>query len=396
MSQKVIAINAGSSSLKFQLFEMPEETIVIKGLFERIGLDDHIQFSYSTDAGKGKSEVPGRTHDDAVKFLLHFLLEQKIIADLKEIVGVGHRIVHGGEMFKKSSLVGAEELKAIKDLGHLAPLHNPVNAIGIEAFEKDLPGCPQVAVFDTSFHQTMEPANYIYPIPYKYYQEDSIRRYGFHGTSHQFVSQEAAKLMGKPLEDSKIVVCHLGNGASCCGVKNGQSIVTSMGFTPLAGLMMGTRCGDIDPSIIPFLEKEKGMTPDEIATMMNNQSGFLGVSELSSDSRDIEDAAKEGHEKAQLAEAIFTTRVRQTIGAYAAEMGGIDAIVFTAGIGENAPGIREESVKGLEFLGAKLDTAKNSVRGTVEISTDDSAVKIYMIPTNEEVMIARDTFALIK
>lgn len=396
MTQKVIAINSGSSSLKFQLFEMPEEKIIIKGLFERIGLEDHIQFSYTTDSEKGKNEVPGRTHEDAVGFLLEFLISNNIIEDLKEIVGVGHRVAHGGEAFKKSSLVGDHELQMIRDLSRLAPLHNPVNVTGIEAFEKELPGCPQVAVFDTSFHQTMAPVNYIYPIPYNYYKEDGIRRYGFHGTSHQFVAQEAADLLGKPIETVKIVSCHLGNGASICGIKEGKSVITSMGFTPLAGLMMGTRCGDIDPSILPFLQKERNMSPDDITKMMNSQSGFLGISELSSDTRDIEEAAQAGNEQAQLAEAIFTTRVRQTIGAYAAEMGGLDAVIFTAGIGENAPYVREASVKGLEFLGIQLSAEKNHSRGTVEINTEDSPVKVYVIPTNEELMIARDTFQLIK
>ncbi|MGX7204264.1 acetate/propionate family kinase [Enterococcus pingfangensis] len=394
MNKKIMAINSGSSSLKFQLFQMPEEELLVKGLFERIGLEEEMIFSYSINDMKVKTVVKGKTHEAAIDFLLQFLLEKKIMGSLQELSGVGHRVAHGGEKFKHSSLIDMTALQQIKDLAKLAPLHNPVNAIGIEAFQKDLPDCPQIAVFDTSFHQTMAPKNYVYPLPYRFYEEDSIRRYGFHGTSHQFVATEAAKELGKPLESLKIISCHLGNGASICGVKEGKSVITSMGFTPLAGLMMGTRCGDIDPSIIPFLQYEKNLSASEVEVILNNESGFKGVTGFSSDTRDIMSQAEIGNEKAQLALDMFTSRVKQTIGAYAAELGGVDVLIFTAGIGENSAEIREMICENLAFLGIQIDQEENQ-KNNKKISSSESAVQVLVVETNEELMIARDTFNLI-
>lgn len=388
-----MAINSGSSSLKFQLFQMPEEELLVKGLFERIGLEEEMDFSYSINDTKVKTTVKGKTHDAAINFLLQFLLEKKILTSLQELSGVGHRVAHGGEIFKQSSLIDSKALQQIKDLAKLAPLHNPVNVLGIEAFQKDLPECPQIAVFDTSFHQTMAAKNYVYPLPYHFYEEDSVRRYGFHGTSHQFVANEAAKVLEKPLKSLKIVSCHLGNGASVCGIKDGQSVITSMGFTPLAGLMMGTRCGDIDPSIIPFLQNEKNLSADEMEAILNGESGFKGVTGFSSDTRDIMSQADAGNGRAQLALEMFTGRVKQTIGAYAAELGGIDVLIFTAGIGENSAKIREMVCENLSFLGIKIDPQRNQQKER-NISGKDSTVQILVVETNEELMIARDTFNL--
>lgn len=394
MASKIMSINAGSSSLKFQLFEMPEETLLVKGLFERIGLEDEMIFSYSMKDAKVKTSVKGKNHEAAVDFLLQFLLERGIVTSLDELSGVGHRVAHGGEDFKKSSLVNQDALRKIKDLSKLAPLHNPVNVVGIEALQKDLPDCPQVAVFDTSFHQTMEAKNYVYPLPYRFYEEDSVRRYGFHGTSHQFVAAEAADYLKKPLESLKIISCHLGNGASICGIKDGKSVITSMGFTPLAGLMMGTRCGDIDPSIIPFLQNEKNLSASEVDKLMNAESGFKGVTDFSSDTRDIISEAKKGNERAKLALDMFAGRVKQTIGAYAAELNGVDALIFTAGIGENSSVIREMICEDMTFFGIHIDRNKNQ-QNAKNISSEDSATQVMVIETNEELMIVRDTFDLI-
>lgn len=394
LNKKIMAINSGSSSLKFQLFQMPEEKLLVKGLFERIGLEEEMIFSYSLNDTKVKTIVKGSSHDAAINILLQFLLEKKILTNLKELSGVGHRVAHGGEKFVQSSLIDSTILEQIKDLTKLAPLHNPVNALGIEAFQKDLPECPQIAVFDTSFHQTMAAKNYIYPVPYRFYEEDSVRRYGFHGTSHQFVATEAAKELGKPLETLKIVSCHLGNGASICGINEGKSVITSMGFTPLAGLMMGTRCGDIDPSIPLFLQNEKDLSVDEVETILNNESGFKGVTGFSSDIRDVMNQAEAGNKRAQLALDMFTGRVKQMIGAYAAELGGIDVLIFTAGIGENSAQIREMTCENLTFLGIQLDQQKNQ-KNEKNISLKESEIQILVVQTNEELMIARDTFNLI-
>lgn len=394
MASKIMSINAGSSSLKFQVFEMPEETLLVKGLFERIGLEEEMGFSYSLKDAKVKTTIKGKTHEEAIEFLLHFLLERNVLTSLQELAGVGHRVAHGGEDFKKSSLVDSDALQKIKALGKLAPLHNPVNVVGIEALQKDLPDCPQVAVFDTSFHQTMEAKNYIYPLPYRFYEEDSVRRYGFHGTSHQFVASEAANCLEKPLESLKIISCHLGNGASICGIKDGKSVITSMGFTPLAGLMMGTRCGDIDPSIIPFLQNEKNLSANDMDKLMNAESGFKGITGFSSDTRDIITEAEKGNDRAKLALDMFASRVKQTIGAYAAELDGVDVLIFTAGIGENSSVIREMVCENLTFLGVELDPQMNQ-QNNRRISTETSKVEVLVVETNEELMIVRDTYHLI-
>ena len=394
MASKIMSINAGSSSLKFQVFEMPEETLLVKGLFERIGLEEEMGFSYSLKDAKVKTTIKGKTHEEAIEFLLHFLLERNVLTSLRELAGVGHRVAHGGEDFKKSSLVDRDALQKIKVLGKLAPLHNPVNVVGIEALQKDLPDCPQVAVFDTSFHQTMEAKNYIYPLPYRFYEEDSVRRYGFHGTSHQFVASEAANCLEKPLESLKIISCHLGNGASICGIKDGKSVITSMGFTPLAGLMMGTRCGDIDPSIIPFLQNEKNLSANDMDKLMNAESGFKGITGFSSDTRDIITEAEKGNDRAKLALDMFASRVKQTIGAYAAELDGVDVLIFTAGIGENSSVIREMVCENLTFLGIELDPQMNQ-KNNRRISTETSKVEVLVVETNEELMIVRDTYHLI-
>ncbi|MFP1647255.1 acetate/propionate family kinase [Enterococcus mundtii] len=394
MKELIIAINSGSSSLKFQVYEFPEEKMIAKGLFERIGLATSMDLTYSLDEAKNRRSVEGETHEDAVKFLLEFLLEQKIVADLSEITGVGHRVAHGGEFFKGSCLVDDEALEKIKSLAHLAPLHNPINIMGIEAFKNNLPTCPQVAVFDTSFHQTMPEENFLYPIPYNLYEEEGIRRFGFHGTSHQYVATEAAKSLGKNVEDLKIISCHLGNGGSICAIKNGQSVITSMGFTPLAGIMMGTRSGDIDPSIVTYLGREKKMSFAEIEQMMNQDSGFKGVSGISSDARDIEEAFGKGDPRAILAMNMFCSRVKQTIGSYAAELGGLDVLIFTAGIGENSPIIRQLSCEGLSFFGVTVDEERNNARQST-ISQENSRVAVMVVPTNEERMIVRETNQLI-
>ena len=394
MASKIMSINAGSSSLKFQVFEMPEETLLVKGLFERIGLEEEMGFSYSLKDAKVKTTIKGKTHEEAIEFLLHFLLERNVLTSLQELAGVGHRVAHGGEDFKKSSLVDRDALQKIKVLGKLAPLHNPVNVVGIEALQKDLPDCPQVAVFDTSFHQTMEAKNYIYPLPYRFYEEDSVRRYGFHGTSHQFVASEAANCLEKPLESLKIISCHLGNGASICGIKDGKSVITSMGFTPLAGLMTGTRCGDIDPSIIPFLQNEKNLSANDMDKLMNAESGCKGITGFSSDTRDIITEAEKGNDRAKLALDMFASRVKQTIGAYAAELDGVDVLIFTAGIGENSSVIREMVCENLTFLGIELDPQMNQ-KNNRRISTETSKVEVLVVETNEELMIVRDTYHLI-
>lgn len=394
LQNKIIAINSGSSSLKFQLFVMPEEELIVKGLFERIGSKEGIAFSYTLNGEKKSLTIDGTTHEEAVACLIEFLMKENVITSLDEITGVGHRVAHGGEFFKTSSLVEEKEEEMIRELSKLAPLHNPVNLAGIEAFKQALPGCSQVAVFDTSFHQTLPKSQYLYPIPMSYYREDKIRKYGFHGTSHQFVAEEAATVLGKPLEELKLITCHLGNGASICGIKNGQSQITSMGFTPIAGLMMGTRSGDLDPSVVTFIQEEKGLSATEMAQILNNQSGLLGVSELSNDFRDVIASAEENVEQSVVALDIFTSKVKQTIGAYAAELGGVDGIIFTAGIGENSAWVREKSCAGLEFLGAKIDSELNDKNAEI-ISTNDSTTKVLVIPTNEELMIAKETMAII-
>ncbi|MFW0807281.1 acetate kinase [Bacillus pumilus] len=387
---KIIAINAGSSSLKFQLFDMPEETVLTKGLVERIGMDNSI-FTISVD-GEKKTEVTDiPDHAVAVKMLLEKLIEFNIIKDFNEIDGVGHRVVHGGEKFSDSVLLTDEVINDIDKLSELAPLHNPANVVGIKAFKQILPDVPAIAVFDTAFHQTMPEQSYLYSLPYDYYKNFGIRKYGFHGTSHKFVTERASELLGRPLEELRLISCHLGNGASIAAVEGGKSIDTSMGFTPLAGVAMGTRSGNIDPALIPFIMEKTGHTAEEVLSTLNKKSGLLGVSGLSSDLRDIEEATEEGNDRAEVALDIFASRIHKYIGSYAARMNGVDAIIFTAGIGENSSEVRARVLRGLEFMGVYWDPSLNNMRGEEAfISYPHSPVKVIVIPTNEEVMIARD------
>lgn len=388
---KTIAINAGSSSLKWSLYTMPQEEVLASGIVERIGLKDSIFTIKYNDGEKFKQTVDIDDHEVAVEMLLKQLKELNILSDYNEITGVGHRVVAGGELFKDSALVTDEVIQQIEDLSEFAPLHNPANATGIKAFRKILPDITSVAVFDTSFHQTMPKVNYLYSIPMEYYEKHNARRYGAHGTSHKYVSQRAAELLGKPIEETKIITCHLGNGASITAVDGGKSVDTSMGFTPLAGVTMGTRSGDIDPSLLPFLMEKEGIDSiNDMIYILNNESGLKGLSGISSDMRDLEDV-ETTNERAELALRIFEDRVRKYIGSYAATMNGVDAIVFTAGIGENGSDTRKNVIDGLTFLGAEIDDEKNNVRGKErDLSAENSKVKVYLIPTDEEVMIARD------
>lgn len=392
---KIIAINAGSSSLKFQLFDMPEEKVITKGIVERIGLA-HAVFTIVVKGEKRTKELEIPNHEVAVQLLLNELTAHEIIAELDEIVGMGHRVVHGGEDFSQSVLITEEVMDKISKLSDLAPLHNPANLTGILAFKRVLPDVPAVAVFDTAFHQSMPESSYLYSLPYSYYTEYGIRKYGFHGTSHKYVSERAAELLGRPLEQLRLISCHLGNGASIAAIEGGKSIDTSMGFTPLAGVTMGTRSGDIDPALIPFIMQKTEKSADEVLDVLNKQSGMLGVTGFSSDLRDIEMAAEEGNDRAELALEIFANHIHKYIGSYAAKMYGVDAIIFTAGIGENSDVVRERVLRGLEFMGVYWDPALNKVRGREAfINYPHSPVKVIIIPTNEEVMIARDTIELI-
>ncbi|MGM7702329.1 acetate kinase [Pseudalkalibacillus sp. Hm43] len=391
---KVLAINAGSSSLKFQLLKMPEETIITKGLVERIGLADSV-FAIEVEGEKVKEVTDIEDHAVAVKMLLDKLTGHHIIESYDEIEGIGHRVVHGGEKFNDSVLITDEVIKEIEEVSDLAPLHNPANIVGIQAFKEILPDVPAVAVFDTAFHQTMPEQSFLYSLPYDYYKEFGIRKYGFHGTSHKYVSQRCAELLGRPIEQLRLISCHLGNGASIAAIEGGKSIDTSMGFTPLAGVTMGTRSGNIDPALIPYIMEKTGKTAEEVMNVLNKESGLLGVSGFSSDLRDIEQQAEEGNERAELALEVFAGRIHKYIGSYASKMHGIDAIVFTAGIGENSDVIRERVMKGLEFMGVYWDPALNKVRGKEAfLNYPHSPVKVLIIPTNEEVMIARDTVRL--
>ncbi|GLB58503.1 acetate kinase [Cytobacillus sp. NCCP-133] len=393
---KIIAINAGSSSLKFQLFEMPSEEVITKGLIERIGLD-HAVFNISVNGEKIKEVIDIPDHGVAVKILLGKLTNLGIIQSLDEIEGIGHRVVHGGEAFNDSVVITDEVLAKIDELSELAPLHNPANITGIKAFQQVLPNVPAVAVFDTAFHQTMPESSFLYSLPYEYYEKYGIRKYGFHGTSHKYVSERAAEMLGRPLEQLRLISCHLGNGASITAIEGGKSIDTSMGFTPLAGVTMGTRSGNIDPALIPFIMEKTGKNADEVLDVLNKKSGMLGVSGFSSDLRDIEIKAVEGNERAELALEVFANRIHKYIGSYASRMYGVDAIIFTAGIGENSDVIRERVLQGLEFMGVYWDPALNKVRGEEAfINYPHSPVKVMIIPTNEEVMIARDVIRLSK
>lgn len=395
----VLVINAGSSSLKYQLMDPDTGIVLAKGLCERIGIDG--KFTYKPQA-EGKEtlkavDVAMPTHSEAIQAVLNALVdpENGVIGSMKEIDAVGHRVVHGGEAFNQSVLITDEVMKAIEDCIPLAPLHNPANITGIRACEKVMPGVSMVAVFDTAFHQTMPAKAFTYALPYEYYKNDKVRRYGFHGTSHKYVTSRAAAMLGKPAEQLKIITCHLGNGSSVTAVDGGKSVDTSMGFTPLAGLPMGTRSGDLDAGILQYLMNKHQLNIDEMLNILNKKSGVQGVSGVSSDFRDLEDAAKEGNEQAALAVDMFNYGVKKLIGAYAAAMGGVDAIVFTAGVGENSVSQRLDIASGLEFMGVKMDAAANNCRGReAVISAADSKVKVLLIPTDEELMIARDTAAL--
>lgn len=387
----ILAINAGSSSLKFQLLDMPSEEVTAKGQVERIGLKDSI---FTIKSGDEKKELIQdiKDHAEAAEILLNMLIEEGVVSSYDEIDGLGHRVVHGGEVFSDSVLINDEILEQLEKLSSLAPLHNPANIVGIKEFQKALPNAPAVAIFDTAFHQTMPESSFLYSLPREYYEEYGIRKYGFHGTSHQYVTERAAEMLNRPLETTKLISCHLGNGASIAAVEGGKSIDTSMGFTPLAGVTMGTRSGNIDPALIPYIMDKTGKNVEEVLNVLNKESGMLAVSGFSSDLRDIEIQAEEGNERAQLALEVFADRIHKYIGSYAARMGGVDAIIFTAGIGENSDTIREKVVEGLEFMGVYFDPDLNHVRGEeVYISHPHSPVKILVIPTNEEVMLARDT-----
>ena len=389
---KTISINAGTSSLKWQLYEMPAEKVIAKGLIERIGLKDSIS-TVKFDSRAEKQILDIDDHTQAVKILLDDLMRFDIIRSYDEITGVGHRVVAGGEYFKESALVDSEEvIQKVEELALLAPLHNKANAAGIRAFKELLPDITSVVVFDTSFHTTMPEKAYRYPLPTKYYTENKVRKYGAHGTSHQYVAKEAAKVLGKPLEELKLITCHIGNGASITAVKGGKSVDTSMGFTPLGGVMMGSRTGDIDPAIIPYLieHTEDFNTPEDINRILNRESGLLGVSEKSSDMRDIHAAMRAGDAKAQLANDIFVDRIQKYIGQYLAVLNGADAIIFTAGIGENSVTIRRLVIEGISWFGCELDPEKNVFGNYGDISMPDSKVRVLVIPTDEELVIARD------
>ena len=394
----ILVINCGSSSLKYQLINSETEGVLAKGLCERIGIDGML--TYQPEGGeKEKSEIAMPTHTEAINAVLAALTNEKsgVIKSLSEVGAVGHRVVHGGEKFTSSCLINDESMKAIEECNDLAPLHNPANLIGIRACQHSMPGVPMVAVFDTAFHQTMPDVAYTYGIPYEYYEKYKVRRYGFHGTSHSYVSKRTAEIVGKPYDQMKIIVCHLGNGASISAVNCGKSVDTSMGLTPLEGLVMGTRSGDLDPAIIDFVGKKEGLSLDEMNEVLNKKSGMLGISGVSSDGRDLEAAAETGNKRAQLALDVFDYRVIKYIGAYAAAMNGVDAIAFTAGIGENNIKMRKDVCSSLTYLGVKLDEEKNNVRGEERIiSADDSKVQVLLVPTNEELAIARETLALVK
>lgn len=396
---KILVINCGSSSLKYQVIDMSTKNAIGKGLVERIGLSGSV-LTHRTGSGEKeviKAEI--ENHTVAIKLVLEALVSPQygVIKDLKEICGVGHRVVHGGEKFSKSVLVDEAVMVALKECIELAPLHNPPNIAGIMACQKMMPGVPQVAVFDTAFHQTMLPKSYIYGLPYEYYQKYGIRKYGFHGTSHKYVSQRAAVLLKKPLSDLKLISCHLGNGASICAIRGGKSVETSMGFTPLDGLMMGTRSGALDPAIVTYIMCRENFNVDQMNDFLNTKCGALGVSGISSDFRDIEVAAEQGNVRARLALDIFEHDVRQFIGSYAAVLGGVDGIIFTAGVGENSAPMREAICKNLDYLGVDLDSDKNKVRSEeVDVSKPNARCRVLVIPTNEELMIALETNDLIQ
>lgn len=394
---KIISVNAGSSSLKFQLFEMPSEDVLTSGVIEKIGFEDAI-FTMKAKGEKKRKIMMIKDHVQAVSLLLEALIDEHIVESLEEIQAAGHRAVHGGEIFSESVLVNAKVIEDFSSLNDLAPLHNPAGLIGYQAFAENLPHAKHVFVFDTAFHQTMEKASYIYAIPMNYYINDKIRRYGFHGTSHKYVSQRCAQLMQLHLDQTKIISCHLGNGASITAIDKGKSINTSMGFTPLAGVMMGTRCGDIDPAIVTYIMKKYHKTPEEMDDIMNKQSGMLGVSEISSDARDIEEGCLKNDPAAILTSEVYVNRIINTIGGFYAQLGGTDAIIFTGGIGENDTNMRRlicDALKKAFDITIDENLNKNTRGKEMLLSKKDSKIQVWLIPTNEELMIARDTFALI-
>ncbi|WP_370832864.1 acetate/propionate family kinase [Acidaminococcus sp.] len=394
---KIFVVNCGSSSIKYQLIDMKDESVIAKGLVERIGIEGSVLTHIPAGKDKVRLESAIPDHVDGIKKVLAALVDPNhgVIKSMDEIDAVGHRVVHGGEIFNESVVITDEVLKQIEDLSDMAPLHQPANVSGIRACQKLMSNTPQVAVFDTAFHQTMPPVAYMFGVKYEEYKDYGIRKYGFHGTSHKYVSGVAAQLLKKDIKDTKIITCHLGNGSSITAVDGGKSVDTSMGFTPLDGVLMGTRTGSIDPAVVPVLMQKKGLDAAGVDKYMNKECGVLGVSGVSSDFRDLEDAAAKGNERAQLALDMFCYQVKRYIGAYAAAMGGVDAIVFTAGVGENDIHTRQQVCAGLEFLGVKLDADRNNVRGKVtEISAADSKVKVFLIPTNEELAIAQDTLRL--
>ena len=394
----ILVINAGSSSLKYQLLDPANQQVLAKGLCERIGIDGKFTYKAPGKNTIDAVDVAMPTHSEAIQAVLNALVDPQngVIASMEEIDAVGHRVVHGGEKFAKSVKIDAAVMEAIEECNPLAPLHNPANIIGIKACQKLMPNTPMVAVFDTAFHQTMPPVAYTYALPYQYYQEDKVRRYGFHGTSHKYVTGRAAEILDKPLEELKLISCHLGNGSSITAVDGGKSVDTTMGFTPLAGVPMGTRSGDLDAGILEYLMNKHSLDIKQMLNILNKQSGVQGVSGVSSDFRDLDKAAQEGNAQAALAVDVFAYSVKKFIGAYAAAMGGVDAIIFTAGVGENDAAVRAASVAGLEYMGVKIDPEKNQVRGReTDISAPGATVQVLIIPTNEELMIALDTAALI-
>ncbi len=393
----VLVINCGSSSLKFQLINSDTEAVLAKGLCERIGIDGRL--AYQPEGGeKTVEDKPMPTHTEAIQYVIDALTdsERGVVGSLEEIGAVGHRLVHGGEKFACSAVITDEMIKAVEECNDLAPLHNPANLIGVAACKKLMPNTPMVGVFDTAFHQTMPEKAYMYGLPYEYYDEYKVRRYGFHGTSHSFVSKRTAEILNRPYDATKTIVCHLGNGASICAVENGKSVDTSMGLTPLEGLVMGTRSGDIDPAILEFLAKKEGLDITGLMNVLNKKSGVHGLSGISSDFRDLAAGAEEGNKRAQIALDVFCYRVAKYVGSYVAAMNGVDAIAFTAGIGENDGYVRKTVCSYLGYLGITIDEEANKARGKeVEISTPDSKVKVWVVPTNEELAIARETVALV-
>ena len=395
---KILVLNCGSSSLKYQLINMETEDVLASGKYERIG-EDEAFITHKVNGQKIEIKHPAKTHEEAVDFTLKQLInpEYKVIDSLDEISAIGHRLVHGGEKINKSVIITDEVVEVLKECIDLAPLHNPAGIIGIEACKKVMPGKPMVGVFDTAFHQTMPKERYIYPIPYEYYKKYGIRKYGFHGTSHMYVSQRLAEIVGKDISELKIVTCHLGQGSSICAVEGGKSVDTSMGLTPLAGIPMVTRSGDLDPSVVTFLMKKEGWTAEEAENMLNKKSGVAGISGLAPDFREIEAASYGDNERAEIAIEKFKYEIASYIAKYAVAMNGVDYIVFTGGVGENQINIRRGICEKLEFMGVKIDVEANNVRGEEkEISAPDSKVKVYLVPTNEELMIAKETARLIK